>query len=232
MSPALEAATIAKLEAEATYALAQARGEHAKALESEHDARLSAITLRIAEEIEASRLQADETHRVYRFTTPVDANTAQHCLQTLARWHRLDPACDIEIIFTSPGGSVVHGMALFDQIKRLSIHGGGSHHVTTGIAGWAASMAGILLQAGDTRWMGSESTLMIHEISAQTGGKIGDIKDDTKWFEMLCERIAHLFVQRSGGKCSAAKFRKGWERTDWFLLSSEALALGFIDEVR
>jgi ATP-dependent Clp endopeptidase proteolytic subunit ClpP len=232
MSPALEAANIKKAEAEAEHALAQARLATAQALEAEAEAEITAHRLAKAREEERGRVQSDEHHRVYQFSTDVSSASAAACMSTLRRWHRLDPTCDIEIVFNSPGGSVIAGMGLFDQIKRLSLRGGGSHRVTTGICGYAASMAGILLQAGDHRWMGAESYLMIHEISAGTGGKIGEIKDDVKFYEAICARVVGIFVDRSGGKITKARFQKAWQRTDWWLLSDEALKLGFVDEVR
>ena len=77
----------------------------------------------------------------------------------LTEWHRLEPKCNIEIIFSSPGGSIIDGFELFDHIQHLRNEG---HHVTTGSLGYAASMAGILLQSGDTRWIGHQAWMMIH----------------------------------------------------------------------
>jgi ATP-dependent Clp endopeptidase proteolytic subunit ClpP len=162
----------------------------------------------------------------------VSASTVTACVRQLMLWDRLDPTCDIDIIFNSPGGSVIHGMALFDQIVSLSKRGGGKHKVTIGTMGLAASMAGILLQAGDHRWMGKQSYLMIHEISAGTGGKIGEMADDIKFYEAVCARVVDIFVERSGKKISRKDFVKNWERIDWWILSDEAKQLGFVDEVR
>jgi ATP-dependent protease ClpP protease subunit len=185
-----------------------------------------------AREAEAARVQSDEHLRVYRFAGAVTADTAARCMKQLILWDRLDPNCDIEVVFNSPGGDVINGMALFDQLVALSLRGGGTHQITIGTRGYAASMAGILLQAADVRWMGKQSYLMIHEISAGTGGKIGEINDAVKFYEAVCARVVEIFVERSEGKCSRAKFVKGWLRTDWWLLSDEALKHGFVDEVR
>jgi ATP-dependent protease ClpP protease subunit len=87
------------------------------------------------------------------------------------------------------------------------------------------------LQTGDTRWIGAQSYLMIHEISAGTGGKIGDMKDDVDFYDRICDRVVDIFVSRSG-KITKAAFKKKWQRTDWRLLADESLKLGFVDEIR
>ena len=218
--------------AEAEKARAEARHFIAQAIEAEARAEVAGYVLAEAREREQQRVNSDDHHHVYRFSGEVADGTVRSCISTLNKWHRLDPECDIEIIFNSPGGSMIDGMALFDQLVSFSLRGGGTHKVTVGSLGYAASMAGILLQAGDVRWIGKQSFLMIHEISSTTGGKIGEIRDDVKFYDAICARVVDIFVDRSEGKCTKRKFVNGWERTDWWMLSDEALELGFVDEVR
>jgi ATP-dependent protease ClpP protease subunit len=122
-------------------------------------------------------------------------------------------------------------MHLFDALTSYSKRGGGTHEITMIVRGYAASMAAILLQSVDVRVIGPESYLLVHEISAGAIGKIGEMKDDMKWYERVCERIATIFVQRSGGKVTKAKFKANWTRKDWWLDSDEALRLGFVDKI-
>ena len=68
-------------------------------------------------------------------------------------------------------------------------------------------------------------------IPAGTGGKIGEIKDEVKWYEKVCARIVDIFVERSEGGITEEDFKKGWERADWWLDSKESLARGFVDEI-
>jgi ATP-dependent protease ClpP protease subunit len=230
--PAKLAAEIVKLEAEAQSALAQARLHVANAREAEAKAEKAEITLIGEREMERIRANSDYHQRLYQFDGGVSEASVNKCMMQLRNWDRLDPECDMEVIFNSPGGGVISGMALFDLIVRLSKRGGGRHHITVGAQGYAASMGGILLQAGDTRWIGRQSYLMIHEISAGTGGKIGEMKDDVKFYDAICARVVDIFVERSEGKISKRKFIDSWQRQDWWLLSDEALKLGFVDEVR
>jgi ATP-dependent protease ClpP protease subunit len=223
---------LAKLEAEAVKLLAEARKVTAEAVTAEAEAEVAAIELAAAREKEAARCVSDDHCRVYRFNESVGQASADKCIATLARWHRLDPTCDIEIVFNSPGGSVIAGMALFDAIHRLSLRAKGGHKVTVGVAGYAALMAGILVQAADVRWIGRESYFMIHEVSAGTGGKIGEMKDDVKFYDAICDRVVKIFVARAGGKITKPTFERRWRRQDWWLLSDEALKLGFVDDLR
>lgn len=226
------AAEADKAVAEAETARALSRLHLANAREAEAQAEKYEIDLAVAREKELSRQHSDYHKRLYQFSGTVERGSVNACMAQLREWDRLDPTCDIEVIFNSPGGSVIDGMALFDLLSRLSLRGGGSHKVTIGAQGYAASMAGILLQAGDVRWIGAQSYLMIHEISAGASGKIGEITDAVKFYDAICARVVDIFVSRAGGKITKAKFIAGWLRTDWWLMSDAALKLGFVDEVR
>jgi len=137
------------------------------------------------------------------------------------------PGEDIEVQFNSPGGSMVAGFALWDHIQTIKSQG---HRVTTSTIGVAASMAGVLLQAGDHRIMGRESWLLIHQGSMGAIGKMGDIDDTVDWAKRMQERILQIFASR----CSLGveEIRSRWDRKDWWQSSDEALELGFVDELR
>lgn len=213
------AATVAKLNAEAAQALAEARKAEAEAEKEE-------IDLARKQHEERKRLAGDEHHHVYRFNSAVGESSVGSCMGQLAIWARTQPGCPITIVFNSPGGDVVNGMALFDYIQELRRAG---HHITTKALGMAASMAGILLQAGDTRVMAAESWLLIHEASFGAAGSFGDVEDKVKWVSRVQDRILSIFAARS--KLSKTQIKNRWHRKDWWLSSDESLKLGFIDEI-
>lgn len=179
-----------------------------------------------AERVMRAELAKDEHHRVYVFDKPVGEGSVTTCIHKLAEWSRNDPGCDVEIIFNSPGGSVIDGMALYDYICQVKRKG---HKVTTNTLGMAASMAGILLQAGDVRQMGSESWLLIHEASFGAGGSMGQVEDTVEWIKAIQERILRIFAARSN--LTARQIQNRWKRRNWWLSSNEALKFGFIDEI-
>lgn len=210
-----------KFEAEAELAKAQARLASAEA--EYHELKVADVRRKHADE-----LAADRHHHFYAFNEAFSAASTRKCIDQLATWARQsDEPLDIEICFNSPGGSVIDGMALWDFIKTIQVRG---HKVTTSTIGMAASMAGILLQAGDVRVMGAESYLLIHEVSFGAGGKIGEVEDEVAFVRKIQDRVVRIFAARS--TLSERQIKNRWRRKDWWLDSDEALRLGFVDEVR
>ena len=148
-------------------------------------------------------------------------------MKKLTQWSRLNPKCDIEIVFSSPGGSIIDGFELFDFIQDLRSRG---HHITTGTLGMAASMAGILLQAGDTRWVGGQAWVMIHRAAFGAFGKTYEVEDEVEFVKRIEERILEIFTSRS--KLTKQKIKKNWDRKDWWISADEAVELNLVDEVR
>ncbi len=209
-----------KLNAEADHAEAEAQIARAQAAAAE-------IGQRDLERKESDYLAGNKFHKVYAFNEVVGASSVGACISQLNIWSRTDPGCDIEIIFNSPGGSVIDGMALYDYFQMLKRKG---HKLTTATFGMAASMAGILLQAGDVRVIGAESYILIHEISTGAIGKIGELEDVVEFTKKIQRRVLKIFADRSNKPVSY--FEKHWRRIDWWLDSSEALKIGLVDEVR
>lgn len=232
-------AETAKLEAEAErakadarLAIAKARKEAALAKEAECDAEKSLIALERLREERDAELVEDGRRNVYRFAVPVSDASVRTCMATLEEWARLEEdeetKSSFEVVFTSPGGSVLHGFALFDFLRSLSRRG---HRIVTTSLGYSASMAGVLLQAGDTRKIGTESYLHIHEISAGMVGKVSELEDEVEFCKKMTQRTVDIFVSRSGGKLTAGKLRKMFERRECWLASDEALRYGLVDEI-
>lgn len=192
-------------------------------------AEYNAIDLRKKHRDEDLTLSQFEFQHTYNFLGYVAADTVQPCIEKLNSWDIRAPGCDITIIFNSPGGAVFNGMALFDFLRWLSRKG---HKITTISLGWSASMAGILLQAGDHRIMARGAWLLIHEVAFSTSGKIGEIEDAYKLGERLKAQAADIFVTRSGGKLTRETLTENWTRKDWWISADESLGLGLCDEIR
>ncbi len=174
----------------------------------------------------AKELAADEHFMFYPFNGSVDSASVNKCIDALSTWDRTRPDEPIEIQFNSPGGSVIDGLALWDFLTRIKQN----HELTTSAIGYAASMAGILLQAGHTRILGKESWLMIHEASFSVGGKTGEVEDRVEWIKMIQGRFLRIFAERSN--LSVAQLKRNWSRKDWWLDSDAALKAGLVDEIR
>ena len=174
---------------------------------------------------------SNDRHRVYNFNGEVSETSVKSCLNQLNEWIRMAEATDdkaqIEIIFNSPGGAIIDGLALYDHIQIAKRRG---HHFTTTALGMAASMGGILLQAGDKRTMGAESVLLIHEASFGASGSMGQVEDTVELIKKLQERLLNILCSRSTMTVDEMKHK--WERKNWWLTSPEALELGLVDEIR
>lgn len=208
--------------AEAELFRAQAREAKAKARTAE---------LALAESKRKEKIAAAGNDRNYVLHFEHAVRDTQPVREKLDAWHRLDDRADWTIVMNSPGGSVFDGMALYDQIERYSLRGGGTHRITILVRGMAASMGGILLQAADERVCGAEAYILIHKVSTMTGGSLDDIEDEVAFLKLMTARVEDIFVKRSGGKLSKAVLRRKWARKDWWLSSSDALKLGVIDSV-
>jgi len=226
-----------KMRAEAQRARAETRKAAAEAEVAEVNALKSRIELEKLEDKRAYELASDDNNQVLHFDEPVSASSCEGARARLAAWSRIsleedEAPCEFEIIFQSPGGNVIAGMAFFDFLQSLKRAG---HKITTRSRGWSASMAGILLQVGDVRVMDAESWLLIHRGSAGVSGDMDDIDDTVEWFKKIDERILNIFYEasRKGAKpFTRAALKKKYERKDWWLSSEEALLHGFCDEVQ
>lgn len=213
-------ATIEKIKAETAKTISETRKSDAEALMSEIEAR-QAYRARTREKA------GDEENHLYRFAGEVSKSSVTNCMKKLTQWSRMYPKCDMELIFSSPGGSIIDGFELFDFIQDLRSKG---HTITTGSLGMAASMAGILLQAGDIRWVGGQAWIMIHRAAFGAFGKTYEVEDEVEFVKRIEERILDIFTSRSS--LSKLKIKKNWDRKDWWISADEAIELGLVDEVR
>jgi ATP-dependent Clp endopeptidase proteolytic subunit ClpP len=213
-------AEVEKLVAETVKINAEVRKAEADALVAELDSR--------AKQRKRDREKAtDEENHLYRFSGEVSKVSVTKCMTKLTEWSRLEPKCNIEIVFSSPGGEIISGFELFDFIQSLRNSG---HQITTGSLGYAASMAGILLMAGDVRWIGHQAWVMIHRAAFGAYGKTFEVEDEVELVKRIEERCLDIFVTRS--KLTKLKIKRNWDRKDWWISADECLELQLVDEVR
>lgn len=213
MSPALEAATLKQTRAETQKTLLEIRK----------------LELAIAsdERYHDTHLAGAYQHRIYSFWEPVTNGTVKDAIDTIGNWARRGPGEKITVLLNSPGGSVLSGLAFYDYLREL-VHAGTP--VETVTQGMAASMGGILLQAGSTRVASRNAWLLIHEISSMAFGKATDVEDELVFMKRLQAQTLDILAERS--TLSAAQIKRRWTRRDWWLNATEMKELGFVDEVR
>jgi ATP-dependent Clp endopeptidase proteolytic subunit ClpP len=222
-----QSANAEKIKAETKKTQAEARKALAEAKTAELQAEKEKLELEKFIKAEEKIKASDSENYVYRFNGGVDKTSVIKCRSKLTQWSRSGSGCDMEIVFASPGGSITAGFELFDYIQQLRAKG---HKITTGSLGMAASMAGILLQAGERRWIGHQSWILIHRASFGAIGKTFEIEDEVGWIKRIEERIIQIFMSRSN--LTKSKIKRNWDRKDWWINADEALEMGLVDEVR
>lgn len=198
-------------------------------------AKVAEIDQLVAEEQEADRLVRPANTGKINFFAPISSANVDKVIEALEHWEARDDLSgngrrDITLTFNSQGGSVTDGLALFDTIQRLRRKG---HHVTTRGIGVVASMAAVLLQAGDERVLDKRAKVLIHEGSTTFGQGAtltrGEREDYERFSDMLLEDIIDILTERSN--CSREEIDRRWKRTDWWLRAPEAVELGFADRI-
>ncbi len=220
---------IEKLAAEKAKLQAEVRKVQAEADDAEAMATIGFIGRDREVYKREKELQSDEYHRVYRFNGPVMKDSVDKCIERLSVWNRMDgegEKSDITLVINSPGGGIIEGFALWDFLHELKESG---HYLTTIARGYAASMGGILLQAGDKRIMGTTASLLIHEAQFGAHGSFGEVEDEVEFVKKLQDRILDIFAARS--VLTKTQIKNRWHRKNWWMLPSEALKFGFIDEI-
>lgn len=211
-SPELEALNILKREVEIRKLTAEADRHEIEARRSARDE-------------EAWNASADE-HKIYHFFGGTDSSNCIAAMDIIGNWSRRGGDQDFTIVFNSPGGSVIHGLALYDFLEEVKNKG---TRITTVARGMAASMGGILLQSGNERVVGKNAHVLIHELSTLGIGKLSEIEDEIKFAKRLQERALDILASRS--TLSKKQIETRWKRKDWWLDANECVEYGFADRV-
>lgn len=171
--------------------------------------------------------EAEETRRgIFRMYGVVDWRSCETLEREILSYCHRNPGAPVTLIIRTPGGEVLSGLALYDSLRTLADEG---HHITTIGRGMVASFGAILLQAGDTRLLGKESYLLLHELSAGVGGKMHEMRQDTKTFQKMDRRLNKILTRRS--EMTAEELGKMIEAKDVWLPAKAAIRSGFADEI-
>ena len=138
-----------------------------------------------------SRLMMD---RVIFLGTEVNDYTANVIQAQLLYLDSTDPGKDISIYINSPGGSVYAGLGIYDTMQYVA------SDVSTLCTGIAASMAAVLLVAGQTgkRFALRHSRVMIHQPMGGAQGQASDIEITAREIKKLKDELYHIIAEHSG----------------------------------
>lgn len=174
----------------------------------------------------ANIVASDWENRTYMFFSGTSGDPIRKAIEDLSVMSRRFPGEALTIVLNSPGGSVTQGLALYDHIRALSASG---HHMTVVVRGMAASMGGIVLQAGDERVVGEEAEVLIHVVSAGTEGPLYTMEDSVEYFKRLWTKLSKILARRS--KLTDKQVRARCARKNWWFDAATAVELGFADRI-
>lgn len=135
-----------------------------------------------------------------------------------------DAKKDIFLYINSPGGSVYDALAIYDTMQYVT------NDVQTVGIGVQASAAAFLLSSGTKgkRFLLPNSTVMIHQPSSGTSGKVTDQEIDLKESLRVKKLLEEIMAKNTGQK--PERIHEDMERDRW-MTAAEALKYGIVDKV-
>lgn len=158
-------------------------------------------------------------------TSVIDQQTSCELIKSLVYLDRQDNS-EITLYINSPGGEVMSGLAIFDQISMMR------SPVRTVCIGTAASMGAIIFLAGHKRQMYPHSQLMIHDPSYDrndiSGLKPHEVRQELDKLNEVRKTMAEIISEKTG-----KPLREVYKLTanDIFFTAKEAVDSGFADEI-
>ena len=168
-----------------------------------------------------SRLLKD---RIIYLGTQVDPTSANLIIAQLLFLQSQDAKKDIYLYINSPGGHVYDGLGIYDTMQFVT------NDVQTVGIGMQASMGAFLLSSGTKgkRFVLPNSTVMIHQPSSGTRGKVTDQEIDLRESLRLKHLLEGIMVKNTGQK--QEKIHEDMERDRW-LSAEEAVKYGIADKI-
>ena len=162
--------------------------------------------------------------RIIFIVGPVEDASASLVVAQLLFLEAENPKKEIAMYINSPGGVVSAGLSIYDTMQFVR------PKVTTMCIGQAASMASLLLAAGESgmRFALPNSRIMVHQPSGGFQGQASDVQRHAEDMLKVKHRLNEIYVQHTGQSYEAI------ERTldrDYFMSAEEAKSFGIVDEV-
>ncbi len=168
-----------------------------------------------------SRLLKD---RIIFLGTPIDSQVANIIVAQLLFLDAQNPNQEIRLYINSPGGEVDAGLAIYDTMQFVRAP------VSTIVIGMAASMAAVILAAGEKgrRYALPHSKVMIHQPWGGVRGTASDIAIQAQEILKAKKLLNEILAKHTGQPLE--KVEKDTDR-DYYLSAQEAMEYGLIDQV-
>lgn len=168
-----------------------------------------------------SRLMMD---RIIFLGTEIDDDVANIVQAQLLFLESDNPNKEISLYINSPGGIVSSGLGIYDTMQYINAP------VSTTCTGLAASMAAVLLVAGEPgkRSALPHARIMIHQPLGGASGQESDIAIAAEQIKILKNELCNIISTHSGHKLEDVI--KDCDR-DYWMTAAMAKEYGMIDQV-
>ncbi len=168
-----------------------------------------------------SRLLKD---RIIFLGTPIDSQVANTVVAQMLFLEAQNPKQEIKLYINSPGGEIDAGLAIYDTMQYVSAP------VSTIVVGLAASMAAVILAAGEPgrRFALPNSRVMIHQPWGGARGQAADIAIEAEQIIKMREKLNRILSEHTGQPLE--RVTRDTDRNFW-MEAEEAKAYGLVDQV-
>ena len=160
--------------------------------------------------------------RIVFLTGVVREEMANHLVAQLLLLESQNDKAPIVMYVNSPGGSVTHGMSIYDTMQYIT------SPIHTVVIGQAASMASLLACSGAHRSITTNSRHMIHQPLGGASGQATDVlihaNELVRWKEVLTS----IYEKHTGQEYS--KLEADMER-DNYMTAEQAKEYNLVDEI-
>lgn len=132
---------------------------------------------------------------------------------------------EVEMLISSPGGSVMEGLAIYNAVRDYRRKGG---KVTARVVGLAGSMASYIPLAADTVRVEDNAVWMIHEPTMIALGRKADMERAANILEGVSVTLARAYAQKTGKDSDEIRAMMSAET---YLFGDEITDAGFADEL-
>jgi len=150
----------------------------------------------------------------------VSKTSANHFRDELAKIGELD---NINIYINSLGGSVMEGVAIYNQLKRHKAY------KTVYIDGFACSVASVIAMAGNKVVMPRNTTMMIHNAWSWACGNAEQLRKCAADLDKINESSRQAYLLKAGDKLSEDKLIE-MMNNETYLTAMECVEYGLADE--
>jgi ATP-dependent Clp protease protease subunit len=162
--------------------------------------------------------------RVIMITEPIDDHMMGVIVSQLLYLEAEDSSEPIHVYISSPGGSVMAGLAILDTMALINAP------VHTYAMGMVASMAAVLFSCGEKnhRYIMPNAEIMIHQPLGGTSGQASDIEIQAQHILSLKKRLYKILSKATGQHVRTIE--KQSDRDNYFE-AKEAIEFGLADKI-